>query len=151
MAIEIRQIETVKSAPSSADFLPGQEAAGGDGSTFRLTFGHLATWLAGLIATLPVENHDTSAAIEQGKVHTNFGAAAAVTFSLPAATTGRLLSVVNVTAHGIIIDPDGTDLVRGAGAGEAIEMLTTGQLDLVCRATGVWEVASASAIWEVAP
>ena len=73
-------------------------------------------------------------------IFTNEGASAAVTFTLPAATAGLKFTFVRVASQAIYIDPSGTELIRGGGAGKYILLEGNGTfIEMCCAIDGTWD------------
>ena len=74
---------------------------------------------------------------------TNSGAGAKVELDLPAATIGLRYTFTSLNANEIHIDPDGTETIRGGGAGEHLILNAAGEtVTLECVVAGSWEIIS---------
>lgn len=87
-------------------------------------------------------------------VVTNTGAAGAVTFTLPAATTGMRVTAFLKAAQELRLDPDGTETValpstgaQGA-AGKYLSADAVGEyVQLLCVTAGTWSCVGYSGTW----
>lgn len=74
------------------------------------------------------------------------GAGATKTWTLPAAIAGMKLTLINgatTASSKLLIDPDGTEIIRGLGAGVALQLNSLGaSCRLECLVAGKWEVTS---------
>lgn len=73
-------------------------------------------------------------------VYTNSAATASVEFDLPVAYVERKFSFACVDSDGIVIDPSGSETIRGLSAGEALSLSLGQTVTLRCLYTGVWDV-----------
>ena len=107
--------------------------------------------------TKVVEAHtadDTLTIAESGSVHTTAGAAATVTFSMPAATLGLEFFFQVGAAQELRIDPNGTETcalpssgVQGA-AGKYLTANADGEtVHLICTTAGAWSVFGYTGTW----
>lgn len=96
----------------------------------------------------------TLALSDLGKVLTNTGAGAAVTFALPAAVVGYQVRARLGAAQALRLDPNGTETialpstgVQGA-AGKYLTADAVGEgVILECRVAGTWDVVSYTGTW----
>lgn len=106
---------------------------------------------------LSVEAHvadDTLLATETGTVHTNTGAAGAVTLTLPAATVGLRFMFAVGAAQALQIDPAGTETISlpsngvPGAAGKHLTANAIGEtVDLACIIAGNWSVLGFTGTW----
>lgn len=90
-------------------------------------------------------NYTVIAGTNNGALFTNEGAAAAITFALPAATVGQWYAFFVKAAQELRIDPNGTETialgstgVQGA-AGKYLTSTTVGHsCEIVCVKAGEW-------------
>lgn len=76
-----------------------------------------------------------------GKTLTNLGAGSDVQMTLPTATLGTTFRFVNVhTTHKIVVDPSGTEAIRGKAAGKYVAVPAGGTLQLHCHVAGTWDI-----------
>lgn len=104
-----------------------------------------------------VEAHtasDTLTTGENGTLHTNAGAAGAITFTLPAATVGLHYYFVVDAVQELRIDPNGTETISlpsTGAAGAAGKYLTANaqgeSVHLVCAKAGTWAAMSYTGTW----
>lgn len=104
-----------------------------------------------------VEAHtagDTLTAAESGSVHTNTGAAGAVTLVLPAAAVGLEFFFGVGAAQELRIDPNGTETISlpstgvPAAAGAYIVADAIGEtVHLMCAKAGTWSVMGYTGTW----
>lgn len=95
-------------------------------------------------------DHVSSAAIaDLDLIHTNVGAAADVTLTLPAADAGLMFVALKsrTNAYALTITPGGTDQIDNGAAGGSLTFLTPGLLVLTCIETGYWESAGSEALF----
>jgi hypothetical protein len=72
---------------------------------------------------------------------TNGGAGGTVVYNLPPAITGLQFGFAQVLASLMRIDPDGSEVIRGGGAGKYLELGAVGtSVTIFCRVAGVWEI-----------
>lgn len=127
----------------------------------KALFGSIAGILAGARQGLAIVTADTTlTAADSGKVVV-VNAAASKTITLPAATlTGMRFTVTHQVATssgaGHLVDPAGTDLVRGngvtpaAGKGVVCSQATSrigDSVTLVCDGAGAWYIESVTGTW----
>ena len=75
-------------------------------------------------------------------IHNNT-ASGGVTYSLPAATVGLKFTFARVSTNYIRIDPNGTNQIRGGGAGKYLSLDTDGtNVTLQCVVATIWEIVS---------
>lgn len=103
-----------------------------------------------------VEAHtadDTLKLGETGTIHTNEGAGAAITLSLPAATVGLHYDFVVKAAQELRIDPNGTETIAlPTGVQQAAGKYITADADgefirIVCVKAGAWNVLGSVGTW----
>lgn len=76
-----------------------------------------------------------------GLVLTNSGAGGTVVYNLPPAVTGLQFGFAQVLGTAMRLDPNGTEIIRGGGAGKYLELGATGtSVTITCRVTGAWEI-----------
>ncbi len=85
---------------------------------------------------------------DTGTVFDNAGAAATITFTLPAATVGQVYSFCTVAAQSIVVTPGGSDTI-GLGAKAAGASITSAAskgafLTLVCTSANAWTITAIS-------
>jgi hypothetical protein len=74
---------------------------------------------------------------------TNNGAGGTITFALPDARAGKEYSFHRISPQTVRIDPNGTDVIRGGGAGKYLSLDTNGaNVTLRCVVTNTWEILS---------
>lgn len=75
-----------------------------------------------------------------GLTLTNRGAGGVVAYNLPAAVSGLQYSFARLVGSAMQIDPNGTEIIRGGGAGKYLQLGSDGaSVTLVCRTAGVWD------------
>lgn len=89
---------------------------------------------------------------DNGGYFTNEGAAAAVTFTLPAATVGLRYTFYVMAAQELRIDPNGSETIAIAGAqqvgGKYVTANAVGEfVELLCVKAGQWDDVSARGTW----
>jgi len=78
---------------------------------------------------------------DDGCRFSNRGAGGQTILTLPAAEQGRHFEFIKLTAQNFYIDPDGTEIIRGGGAGKQLRLQNQGDwARLMCFITGTWEV-----------
>jgi hypothetical protein len=78
---------------------------------------------------------------DSGRAFTNFGASTGITMYLPPATPGLELTFYRVTSQNVRIRPDGSETIRGGGAGKYMDLDTDGDsVKLKCLVAGYWEI-----------
>lgn len=78
-----------------------------------------------------------------GGTFNNNTASGGVTYSLPAATVGLKFTFARVSTNYIRIDPNGTNQIRGGGAGKYLSLDTDGtNVTLQCVVATIWEIVS---------
>ncbi len=89
-------------------------------------------------------------ASHNGYVLTNYGAALAITFNLPAATVGTRFSFARVANYSMYLDPSGSETIGGGAAGKYLEIQSAGRVDLRCIVAGDWLIDNETALvdWE---
>lgn len=76
-----------------------------------------------------------------GKVIGNLGTGGACEYDLPAAVPGLSYTFVRNEAAVFDLDPNGTEIIRGGTAGQALRMNEAGNLVvLACYVAGTWEI-----------
>jgi hypothetical protein len=84
-------------------------------------------------------------AYDQDKRITNAGASDTVTFTLPAATQGMRMNFIRIAGYALRIDPDGSEVIRGGGAGKYLSLDSNGaSVTLECVTDGTWEIVSST-------
>jgi hypothetical protein len=74
---------------------------------------------------------------------TNSGAGVKVELDLPAATIGLRYTFTSLSADEMHIDPNGTETIRGGGAGDHLILNAAGEtVTLECVVAGSWEIIS---------
>jgi len=61
-------------------------------------------------------------------------------FSMPAAVSGEPITFVRMGAGTLTIDPSGTEVIRGGGAGKTVSLAAGGSVTLQCLVAGTWEI-----------
>lgn len=76
-----------------------------------------------------------------GLVLTNQGSGGTVVYNLPPATVGLQFGFAQVVSNNMQIDPNGTESIRGGGAGKYLQLGAVGtSVTLVCRVAGIWDI-----------
>ena len=76
-----------------------------------------------------------------GILFNNEGASGTVVLTLPAATVGLNYRAVRTASHALRLDPNGSEVIRGGGAGKYLELDTDGDsVELECCVAGEWEI-----------
>lgn len=101
----------------------------------------------------------------QNGVVTNEGAAGEITFTLPVTVAtdavspfydvvGMRITVVGITAQGILIDPAGTETIEGLTAGHRLSNTpgpdlaqVNDSVTLVCTEPGFWSIVANAGAW----
>lgn len=142
MAWAIRAIPTIRARLDGTEWLTGQVAAGGAGSSFR--------FLARLLD--PVVVHRTAnATLTSGdafSIQTNVGATAVINFNLWSPTVGDRLSIVRRPAYAINLTPASGLALGDGAANEVLTILSGGRLNLRCYDAGHFVVESNSAEYD---
>ncbi|HYE20972.1 MAG TPA: hypothetical protein VEA69_21175 [Tepidisphaeraceae bacterium] len=135
-------------------------ASGGEievksGGTLDVQAGSTLTLAGKTVRT--VEAHtadDTLTAAESGSVHTNNGAAGAITLTLPAAVTGLEFFFGVREAQELRLDPDGTETISlpsngvPGAAGKYLTANAAGEtVHLMCVEDGTWAVMGYTGTW----
>ena len=100
------------------------------------------TFVSNKTADYTVTTNDTK------KQFSNSGATGTITFSLPSATGsasnfpyGLVYRFYNIVGSQVIrLDPNGTNVIRGGGAGKYAEIPTFTSIELTCITSGYWEI-----------
>lgn len=101
-------------------------------------------------AVVTFTTNTTLLATDSGKAITNNGASASRTWTLPAATVGRLYEIRNDTdAYTLTLQPASGERIGTGAINKFLRLLNRGSLVLVCRFAGRWEVTEDSAITEL--
>ncbi len=80
------------------------------------------------------------------------GIGGAATWQLPAAAVGLEYYFTRNDAQVMDLEPDGTDTIRGGGAGKYLRMNAAGNfVKLVCRTVNIWEVEQAVGAYTFEP
>lgn len=109
------------------------------------TAGTPGTWHP--FGTLPgsqekTEDYETTAALS-GTTYSNVGAIATVTITLPPATEHLKYRLIRVAAEDFRGQPDGSEDIRGGGAGKYLQLDNGGDsVTLECIDAGSWEITS---------
>lgn len=75
-----------------------------------------------------------------GAIFTNGGATGGIEYDLKTAVEGREHAFQRVASHNLDIDPDGSELFRGQGAGLRLRLLTDGaRANIWCTEAGIWD------------
>jgi hypothetical protein len=88
-----------------------------------------------------------------GKTLTNINAGGDFEWDLPAAAVGMHIRFARIETSGRLrIDPSGTEVVRGGGAGKYIFTDTTGgTIYLRCYSAGTWDIDAQIGTWAFEP
>ncbi len=79
---------------------------------------------------------------------TNTGIGGDMIWQLPAAVVGLEYLFQRTDAYILAVDPNGSEVIRGSGAGVAVSLTNAGDfLHLKCYITGIWEILSAQGIY----
>jgi hypothetical protein len=124
-----------------------REAASGEPAGYVcLVQGSPGTWgpLPSVPGTTEKDSNYSIAAADLGIRFSNGGAAGTTTFSLPAGSAGQEYEFVRIASQTLRVDPDGTEVIRGGGAGKYLQLDADGdRVRLAWDATsGVWEIAN---------
>jgi hypothetical protein len=85
----------------------------------------------------------TLAAADSGKVISNSGATANITYTLPPAVAGRLYEIHNATdAYTLTVTPDGTDRIGLAAAGVSTVLPARTIVVLECHSSSRWTITT---------
>lgn len=77
-----------------------------------------------------------------GTFHNNT-ASTGVTYTLPAATSGLKFTFVRIASNYIRLDPNGTNQIRGGGAGKYLSLDADGtNITIQCAVANIWEIVS---------
>ena len=80
---------------------------------------------------------------ESGNTFTNSGASATVTALLPASIPNLSFTFIRTASFDLRIDPNGTDTIRGGGAGKYLSLDSDGaSVTLRCVSAGTWEIVA---------
>jgi hypothetical protein len=119
---------------------------------------------AGLLKRIPIDqfelkptryDHSAGASLNNTtdvfSLHTNLGATAVTTITLPAAVIGMQYDFLRVAAYALHIDANGSEVIGDGAGGKYLSMETNGRLRLTCYVTGVWTIEQDSAgyIYEI--
>lgn len=76
-----------------------------------------------------------------GLLFSNAGYAGGATVNLPAATAGLQFTIVRNAAFALYVNPSGSEVIRGGGAGKYLQLGSDGaNVTLVCVVAGTWEI-----------
>ncbi len=89
----------------------------------------------------------TVTAGETGTRFSNFGATAIMVFNLPTGATGLAYSFSRRPDYAMRLDPSGSEVIVGGGAGKYLEILSAGQVDIEW-VNGAWLVVADSAVYD---
>lgn len=79
----------------------------------------------------------------QGHTIANIGATGTVTYVLPAAVAGMQFAFSRIASYAVRVDPNGSEVIRGGGAGKYASLDTDGgRLHLRCHTDGIWDLIS---------
>ena len=98
----------------------------------------------GLSAVCKAEANSTNISqyFSNATFHNN-GATGGVTYSLPAGTQGLQYTFLRYASFAVLIDPNGTEIIRGGGAGKYLSLDSNGaNVTLRCVVPGIWEIIS---------
>lgn len=98
---------------------------------------------------ITTENHTgdfTLTTADGFKRHTNRGATAAITASVPAFAAGWKMRFFRHTDHPYYVAPSGSETIAGGGAGKKLLILSRGDVELECLTPGEAEVVGGSAV-----
>lgn len=80
-----------------------------------------------------------------GRCFSNIGASGTTTLNLPAAVIGQRYEFIRTDSHDMRIEPDGSEVIRGGGAGKYLELDTDGDsVVLECFVDGKWEIMASN-------
>jgi hypothetical protein len=79
---------------------------------------------------------------DNGKRFSNFGATGTVVATLPAGATGLRFAFRRIAGFALQIDPDGTEVIRGGGAGKYLQLGSDGAAVIIewDKDSLVWEI-----------
>lgn len=110
-----------------------------------------------IIPSVTVATANTAVTRDQalyGKIVSNAGASAAVTYALPAAEVGMRVSAVVEAAQELRLDPNGTETialpstgVQGAAGKYITADAVAERVQLVCITAGTWDVLAHLGTW----
>ena len=76
-----------------------------------------------------------------GRTYTNAGASGTITWHLPPATQGLQFTFGRIASQAVRLDPSGSEVIRGGGAGKYLELDHNGDnVTLKCLTNGTWEI-----------
>lgn len=76
-----------------------------------------------------------------GLTLTNYASGGVVTYNLPVSVAGLQFSFASVLANNMHIDPNGSEVIRGGGAGKYLSLDSVGaSVTLLCRVSGYWDI-----------
>lgn len=88
----------------------------------------------------------TSQTVRVGYSHTsidNVGASGTVVATLPVSTPGQQYQFTRIASQSFRIDPSGTEVIQGGGAGKYLELDTDGDsVTLKCFVAGTWQIVA---------
>lgn len=90
---------------------------------------------------LNVAVNRTFSSLESGVTAHNEGATTTRTYTWPAAVPGLEFTFLRVATFPLRGDPDGTDTIRGGGAGKYVQLNADGDfVKIKCMVAGTWEI-----------
>jgi hypothetical protein len=76
-----------------------------------------------------------------GRTYSNAGASGTISWHLPPATPGLQFTFVRIASQTVRLDPNGSEVIRGGGAGKYLELDHDGDnVTLKCLTNGTWEI-----------
>jgi hypothetical protein len=86
------------------------------------------------------------------KYQTNRNSGGTAVAALPAATVGMRIGGIRTDAQVFRLDPNGSEVIRGGGAGKYYGSNTDGaNLVLFCQTAGLWDIERAQGTWAFEP
>lgn len=83
----------------------------------------------------------TLALYHSGNLLTDTGSSSTFVQTLPVSAPGVQFSFLRTTANAYRIDPNGSEVIRGGGAGKYLELASAGaSVSLICVTAGTWEI-----------
>lgn len=142
MGWPIRGIPTVKGLLDGTEWLTGQEAAGGAGSSFRFR-----SWLI-FPPTVQRTADATLTSADANTIQANTNATAIIQLALWSPTAGDRISFVRRAPYELRLAPASGLKVGEGDTNAVLTMLTEGRLNLRCYDAGHWVVESHSAEYD---
>jgi hypothetical protein len=139
---QIKDVSVTKTTLAGTEYLVGQDAAGGPGSSFKLTTADFREFIKPS-GTLAVTDGQVLSESDIQRSLTNLGAGASVTATLPPAVQGLTVIVTKIESHTFRLDVNGTDFIRGGNTGGYLEIVE-GTVVLGCMENGAWEIVGQS-------